>query len=60
MFPQPDDLFSSKIQSLCPTITGNVCCTEAQFNVLRSQVQQVRNLPYLVTFLHENDVMNTL
>lgn len=39
---QPDDLLSSKIQSLCPTITGNVCCTEAQFDTLRAQVQQVR------------------
>ncbi|XP_044511407.1 NPC intracellular cholesterol transporter 1 [Mangifera indica] len=43
---KPDDLFSSKIQSLCPTITGNVCCTEAQFNVLRSQVQQA--IPFIV------------
>ena len=41
-FPQPDDLLSSKIQSLCPTITGNVCCTEAQFETLRTQVQQVK------------------
>ncbi|XP_065621662.1 uncharacterized protein LOC136064179 [Quercus suber] len=39
---KPDELLSSKIQSLCPTITGNVCCTEAQFNTLRQQVQQVR------------------
>jgi len=38
---QPDDLLSQKIQSLCPTITGNVCCSEAQFDTLRSQVQQV-------------------
>ncbi|XP_038715394.1 NPC intracellular cholesterol transporter 1 isoform X3 [Tripterygium wilfordii] len=43
---KPDDLLSSKIQSLCPTITGNVCCTEAQFNTLRSQVQQA--IPFLV------------
>ncbi|XP_019187240.1 PREDICTED: Niemann-Pick C1 protein-like [Ipomoea nil] len=43
---KPDDLLSSKIQSLCPTITGNVCCTEAQFDTLRSQVQQV--IPFLV------------
>ncbi|GAB2243546.1 hypothetical protein Droror1_Dr00023674 [Drosera rotundifolia] len=42
---KPDELFSSKIQSLCPTLTGNVCCTEAQFEILRSQVQQA------VTFL---------
>jgi hypothetical protein len=41
---QPDDLLSQKIQSLCPTITGNVCCSEAQFETLRSQVQQVRRL----------------
>ncbi|XP_022140528.1 Niemann-Pick C1 protein [Momordica charantia] len=37
---KPDELFSEKIQSLCPTISGNVCCTEAQFDTLRSQVQQ--------------------
>ncbi|KAF2565665.1 hypothetical protein F2Q68_00027572 [Brassica cretica] len=37
---KPDDLLSSKIQSLCPTITGDVCCTETQFDTLRSQVQQ--------------------
>ncbi|XP_022859077.1 uncharacterized protein LOC111379872 [Olea europaea var. sylvestris] len=39
---KPDELSSSKIQSLCPTITGNVCCTEKQFETLRAQVQQVR------------------
>ncbi|KAK2392749.1 NPC intracellular cholesterol transporter [Trifolium repens] len=43
---KPDDLLSSKIQSLCPTITGNVCCTEAQFDTLRQQVQQA--IPFLV------------
>ncbi|KAL8135782.1 hypothetical protein AgCh_010405 [Apium graveolens] len=43
---QPSDLFSSKIQSLCPTITGNVCCTEKQFDTLRAQVQQA--VPLLV------------
>ncbi|KAH1109328.1 hypothetical protein AAZX31_04G016700 [Glycine max] len=43
---KPDDLLSSKIQSLCPTITGNVCCTEAQFETLRTQVQQA--IPFLV------------
>ncbi|KAJ4891157.1 Patched family protein [Raphanus sativus] len=43
---KPDDLFSSKIQSLCPTITGNVCCTETQFDTLRSQVQQA--IPFVV------------
>lgn len=43
-FSQPDDLLSSKIQSLCPTITSSVCCTAAQFDNLRSQVQQVRIL----------------
>ncbi|WCJ40010.1 NPC intracellular cholesterol transporter 1 [Euphorbia peplus] len=42
----PDELFSAKIQSLCPTITGNVCCTEAQFDTLREQVQQA--IPFLV------------
>ncbi|XP_013629550.1 PREDICTED: Niemann-Pick C1 protein [Brassica oleracea var. oleracea] len=43
---KPDDLFSAKIQSLCPTITGSVCCTETQFDTLRSQVQQA--VPFLV------------
>ncbi|XP_059634533.1 uncharacterized protein LOC132276909 [Cornus florida] len=43
---KPDYLLSSKIQSLCPTITGNVCCTEAQFDTLRTQVQQA--IPFLV------------
>ncbi|XP_027356659.1 NPC intracellular cholesterol transporter 1-like isoform X2 [Abrus precatorius] len=43
---KPDDLLSSKIQSLCPTITGNVCCTEAQFDTLKAQVQQA--IPFLV------------
>ncbi|KAF7829479.1 NPC intracellular cholesterol transporter 1-like isoform X1 [Senna tora] len=43
---KPSDLLSSKIQSLCPTITGNVCCTEAQFDTLRTQVQQA--IPFLV------------
>uniref|UniRef100_A0A7C9FG71 SSD domain-containing protein n=2 Tax=Opuntia streptacantha TaxID=393608 RepID=A0A7C9FG71_OPUST len=43
---EPDDLFSAKIQSLCPTISGNVCCTEDQFNTLRGQVQQA--IPLLV------------
>ncbi|XP_051139854.1 uncharacterized protein LOC127257464 [Andrographis paniculata] len=43
---KPDSLLSSKIQSLCPTITGNVCCTEAQFDTLRTQVQQA--IPFLV------------
>ncbi|OVA00612.1 Sterol-sensing domain [Macleaya cordata] len=43
---KPDDLLSSKIQSLCPTISGNVCCTELQFETLRSQVQQA--IPFLV------------
>ncbi|KAI4336697.1 hypothetical protein L6164_015190 [Bauhinia variegata] len=43
---KPDDLLSSKIESLCPTITGNVCCTETQFGTLRSSVQQA--IPFLV------------
>ncbi|KAE9603499.1 putative protein patched/dispatched [Lupinus albus] len=43
---KPDDLLSSKIQSLCPSITGNVCCTEAQFDTLKKQVQQA--IPFLV------------
>lgn len=38
---QPDDSFSLKIQSLCPTITGDICCTTSQFGLLRAQVQQV-------------------
>ncbi|XVF68077.1 hypothetical protein PTKIN_Ptkin10aG0174100 [Pterospermum kingtungense] len=43
---KPDELFSAKIQSLCPSISGNVCCTEDQFYTLRSQVQQA--IPFLV------------
>ncbi|XP_057435160.1 uncharacterized protein LOC130727894 isoform X2 [Lotus japonicus] len=43
---KPDDLLSSKIQSMCPTITGNVCCTKAQFDTLQTQVQQA--IPFLV------------
>ncbi|CAL0307290.1 unnamed protein product [Lupinus luteus] len=43
---QPSELFSSKIQSLCPDITANVCCTEYQFDTLREQVQQA--VPILV------------
>ncbi|KAJ8772723.1 hypothetical protein K2173_027900 [Erythroxylum novogranatense] len=43
---KPDALLSQKIQSLCPTITGNVCCTETQFDNLRSNVQQA--IPFLV------------
>ncbi|KAK1297084.1 hypothetical protein QJS10_CPB15g00237 [Acorus calamus] len=43
---KPDDLLSAKIQSLCPTITGNVCCTSDQFDTLRGQVQQA--IPFLV------------
>ncbi|KAK6939221.1 Niemann-Pick C1, N-terminal [Dillenia turbinata] len=45
-FKKPDDLLSSKIQSLFPTITGNICCTESQFDTLRAQVQQA--IPFLV------------
>ncbi|XP_031475621.1 uncharacterized protein LOC116247583 isoform X2 [Nymphaea colorata] len=43
---KPDALLSSKIQSLCPTISGNVCCTSSQFDTLRGQVQ--RAIPFLV------------
>ncbi|GAV60134.1 Patched domain-containing protein [Cephalotus follicularis] len=43
---KPDELLSAKIQSLCPTMSGNVCCTEAQFDTLREQVQQA--VPFLV------------
>ncbi|XP_072956194.1 uncharacterized protein [Typha angustifolia] len=43
---KPDDLLSSKIQSLCPTITGNVCCSSYQFDILHEQVQQA--IPFLV------------
>ncbi|CAJ1971645.1 unnamed protein product [Sphenostylis stenocarpa] len=35
---KPDDLLSAKIQSLCPSITGNVCCSADQFDTLRGQV----------------------
>ncbi|KAI3843417.1 hypothetical protein MKX03_024311 [Papaver bracteatum] len=44
---KPDELLSSKIQSLCPTLSGNVCCTERQFDTLRSQVQQA--IPFVVS-----------
>lgn len=43
---KPSELLSEKIQSLCPTIIGNVCCTEAQFDTLRAQVQQA--IPLIV------------
>ncbi|KAH7388448.1 hypothetical protein KP509_16G076200 [Ceratopteris richardii] len=43
---EPDSLLSAKIQSLCPSLTGNVCCTEEQFSILRTQVQQA--VPFLV------------
>ncbi|KAF8013214.1 hypothetical protein BT93_I1169 [Corymbia citriodora subsp. variegata] len=43
---KPDELLSAKIQSLCPTISGNICCTETQFETLRAQVQQA--IPFLV------------
>ncbi|KAJ6830561.1 Niemann-Pick C1 protein-like isoform X1 [Iris pallida] len=43
---KPDELLSSKVQSLCPTITGNICCTADQFDTLRQQVQQA--IPFLV------------
>ncbi|GER50439.1 Niemann-Pick C1 protein [Striga asiatica] len=43
---KPDELLSQKIQSLCPTITGNICCTVEQFDVLRTQVQQA--IPFVV------------
>ncbi|RRT67603.1 hypothetical protein BHE74_00058978 [Ensete ventricosum] len=43
---KPEKVFSSKIQSLCPTISGNVCCSPYQFDTLRGQVQQV--IPLLV------------
>ncbi|KAH9654812.1 SSD domain-containing protein [Citrus sinensis] len=43
---KPDELFSAKIESLCPSISGNVCCTETQFETLRAQVQQA--IPFLV------------
>lgn len=43
---EPDSLLSAKIQSLCPTLTGNVCCTSEQFSILRTQVQQA--VPFLV------------
>lgn len=43
---KPDTLFSSRIQSLCPTITGDVCCTVDQFDTLHQQVQQA--VPFLV------------
>lgn len=47
---QPNELLSAKIQSLCPSISGNVCCTETQFETLRAQVQQVR-MCYMILFI---------
>ncbi|GBG66859.1 hypothetical protein CBR_g70736 [Chara braunii] len=41
----PSESLSHKIQSLCPLLTGPVCCTEKQFDILKAQVQQA------VTFL---------
>lgn len=43
---KPDKLLSSKVQSLCPTITDTLCCTADQFDILRGQVQQA--IPFLV------------
>ncbi|KAF0891217.1 hypothetical protein E2562_009398 [Oryza meyeriana var. granulata] len=43
---KPDTLFSTRVQSLCPTITGNVCCMVDQFDTLHQQVQQA--IPFLV------------
>ncbi|KAJ0969094.1 hypothetical protein J5N97_021971 [Dioscorea zingiberensis] len=43
---KPDELLSSKIQNLCPTISGNICCSPEQFDTLRGQVQQA--VPLLV------------
>ncbi|KAK9135670.1 hypothetical protein Syun_015000 [Stephania yunnanensis] len=43
---KPDDQLSMKIQSLCPTISGNICCSEAQFDTLRAQVQPA--IPFLI------------
>ncbi|KAL3681041.1 hypothetical protein R1sor_023997 [Riccia sorocarpa] len=42
----PTEAFSHKIQSLCPTIIGNVCCSEDQFDLLKQSVQQA--VPFLV------------
>lgn len=36
------------MQSLCPRITGDVCCSEDQFDQLRTQVQQVDLCPCLL------------
>ncbi|KAJ8762195.1 hypothetical protein K2173_007350 [Erythroxylum novogranatense] len=43
---KPNPRLAQKVQSLCPTITGNICCTEAQFDILRSNTQQA--VPFLV------------
>lgn len=40
-FWQPSEALSHKIQSLCPTLTGDVCCSSNQFERLREHVQQV-------------------
>ncbi|GAQ79217.1 putative Niemann-Pick C type protein [Klebsormidium nitens] len=42
---EPSPEFSYKVQGLCPALTGDLCCSEAQFNVLLNQIKQA------VTFL---------
>jgi Niemann-Pick C1 protein len=41
----PSEALSHKIQSLCPTLTGDVCCSSDQFERLREHVQQA--VPFL-------------
>eukprot|EP00898_Chlorokybus_atmophyticus_P005812 jgi/Chlat1/6231/Chrsp44S05762 len=36
----PDEEFSKQVQGLCPTFTGDICCSKEQFDVLRNQVKQ--------------------
>lgn len=40
-FLQPSPDFSYKVQGLCPALTGDLCCSEAQFDVLLNQIKQV-------------------
>uniref|UniRef100_A0A0E0H4D9 SSD domain-containing protein n=1 Tax=Oryza nivara TaxID=4536 RepID=A0A0E0H4D9_ORYNI len=62
---KPDTLFSARIQSLCPTITGDVCCTVDQFDTLHQQVQQVNNtmtvngIDYYVTSTYGEELYNS-
>eukprot|EP00850_Spirogloea_muscicola_P012084 SM000077S21558 [mRNA] locus=s77:255081:266054:+ [translate_table: standard] len=42
---EPSSTLSRKVQSLCPGMTGSICCDSEQFDVLRDQVKQA--VPFL-------------